>query len=105
MFPQENKVGCTLLMILNEELHEVVKANIIQPLERNFHSQPMPTGFPLFGCCRTTGRIGAKQLYHSQHHHLTEVVKAGRSAPSQGKATMLPVVPSPIADDPTADVL
>jgi hypothetical protein len=35
-------VGCTLLLILNGELHEVVKANIIQPLKRNFHSQLMP---------------------------------------------------------------
>jgi hypothetical protein len=42
MSPQENKVGCTLLLIINEELHEVAKANIIQPLERNFHGQPMP---------------------------------------------------------------
>jgi hypothetical protein len=30
-------------LILNEELHEVAKANIIQPLESNFHGQPMPT--------------------------------------------------------------
>jgi hypothetical protein len=43
MPPQENKVGCTLLLIINKELHEVVKANIIQPLEHNFHGQPMPT--------------------------------------------------------------
>jgi hypothetical protein len=42
MFPQENKVGCTLLLILNGELHEVAKENIIQPLECNFHDQPMP---------------------------------------------------------------
>lgn len=42
MSPQENEVGCTLLLIINEELHEVAKANIIQPLERNFHGQPMP---------------------------------------------------------------
>jgi hypothetical protein len=42
MSPQENKVGCTLLLIINEELHEFVKANIIQPLKRNFHGQPMP---------------------------------------------------------------
>jgi hypothetical protein len=42
MSPQENKVGCTLLLIINEELHELAKANIIQPLERNFHGQPMP---------------------------------------------------------------
>jgi hypothetical protein len=34
--------SCTLLLILNEELHEVTEANIIQPLERNFHGQPMP---------------------------------------------------------------
>ena len=40
MFPQTD-VPCTLLCYVNDELRDVAKGTIVQPLQRTFHSRPM----------------------------------------------------------------
>src|SRR3954468_24535929 len=35
-------VPCTLLCYVNNELRDVAKGTIVQPLQRMFHSKPMP---------------------------------------------------------------
>jgi hypothetical protein len=148
-------VGCTLLLIINEELHEVAKANIIPPLERNFHGQPMPPNAYKISIVRVLpgyeevdppmqppraerevdigGSLGYMMLWPKEMIWLDHPGTASNlepsvgsappsnpiigststsqklaepvgSVPSQGKGTMSPVAPSPIADDPVEPV-
>ena len=57
MFSQANVVGCTFLLDVNNELKDVAKGSIVQPLHRVFHTVHMPLaclGFPWLGCYRVT---------------------------------------------------
>ena len=42
MFLLANEVGCTLFLMVDSELKDVAKANIVAPLNRVCHTRPLP---------------------------------------------------------------
>jgi hypothetical protein len=42
MFSQDDQVECTFLLNVSNELKDVAKGSIIQPLDHIFHTRPMP---------------------------------------------------------------
>ena len=118
MFWQAAEVGCTLLLLVNNEFKDVAKGSILQPMHRKFHGADMPHSVhrvvvhtPLPGCrglyppnqpAEAEGELKVAELKNHILLWPKSLIRLNAAlglAPSQGKVTppIVPCSPRPVA--------